>query len=46
MNLNREIINTIKSNIEKDMDIKPETKLAELELDSFGTIILVDAFEQ
>jgi acyl carrier protein len=46
MNLNEEIIKTIKSNIEKDIDIKPETKFEELELDSFGIIILVDAFEQ
>lgn len=46
MNLNEEIIKTIKSNIEKDMIITPETALEELELDSFGIIILVDAFEQ
>lgn len=46
MDLKHEIIETIKSNIEKKINISLKTNLEELELDSFGTLILVDAFEQ
>lgn len=46
MNLYNEIIDTIKSNIEKEIELKPETTIEELELDSFGALILTDAFEQ
>ena len=46
MDLKHEIIETIKSNIEKKIDITLKTNLEELELDSFGTLIIIDAFEQ
>jgi len=40
------IVDIIKSNIEKETDITMETTLDELEIDSFGTLILINAFEQ
>ena len=46
MNFEEEVIKTIESNIEKEIKITPQTYFEELELDSFGTLILVDAFEQ
>jgi acyl carrier protein len=46
MNFEEEVIKTIESNIEKEIKITPQTDFEELELDSFGMLILVDAFEQ
>ncbi len=46
MSFEEEVIKTIESNIEKEIKITPQTDFEELELDSFGILILVDAFEQ